>query len=115
MFEEYTGKSGVYLLHFDSPVGHAEHYMGYADDICLRVASHARGTSGARLPSTAFKRGIGFVIARVWEGATEADEARMKARRLRKASPAMRNNHKRGTGVKKYCPICKEIKKNGKQ
>ena len=33
----------VYLLHFDEPLSHAQHYMGWALDAADRVNDHLRG------------------------------------------------------------------------
>ncbi len=105
--------SGCYLLCFaDNPVAHAlaKHYLGYAINIAARVEKHRSGTA-ARLTSVLVERGGKFVVSRVWEGYTEAEEAKLKGRRMRKPSPAMKSNHKRGSGVAKHCPICKQRKK----
>lgn len=75
-----TGVPGVvYLLAFDSPVGHARHYRGWsAGDpsgwipglrsdsdpglLPARLRSHARG-SGSRLVAIASSRGTGWTLA----------------------------------------------------
>jgi predicted GIY-YIG superfamily endonuclease len=83
----------VYLLHFDRPItaGYpARHYLGYAVDLESRLARHHAG-NGARLVQVATERGIGFVLARTWEG-DKALERKLKAR---KGSPRL-------------CPICKK-------
>ncbi len=103
----------VYLLHFETPYKHARHYMGFAYNVERRIEEHRNG-NGARLMQAVVGAGIDFVIARTWEGCTEADEARLKDRRERKPSPAMRKtSSKRGKGGSRFCPICKEQKKNG--
>ena len=107
--------SGVYLLHFDEPVGHALHYCGWAEDMKRRIDEHRRGVSGAVLPRAAFIQGIGFTVSRVWVGATRGDEMRLKKKSHRPPSPAMRNTHKngRGSSVKVYCPICHPNNRRG--
>ena len=82
-------KSGVYLLHFHSPLGHASHYLGYADDIDRRIAMHHEGR-GARLTQVARERGITFTLARVWEGQDRNFERRLKNRK----------------NAPKLCPYC---------
>lgn len=60
----------VYLLHFHKPISHkhtCQHYVGYADDLALRIQKHSSG-HGARLTQVAKERGIGFDVVRVWEG-----------------------------------------------
>jgi predicted GIY-YIG superfamily endonuclease len=85
----------VYLLHFDPPVGHARHYIGWAKDAEARLAEHRTGRGG-RLPAVAAARGHEITIARTWEG-TRADERKLKRRH---ETPRM-------------CPICVEAKSTG--
>ena len=85
--------SGVYLLHFDSPFGHARHYTGFAEDIEARITKHRKG-NGSRLMSAVKAAGIGFTVARIWPGADRHFERRLK------------NWH----GASRYCPICKQRK-----
>lgn len=105
---EPPAAQGCYLLCFaHNPVAHAKHYLGYADDMAARIELHRKGKADARLTDALHRRGGTFVVARIWEGATEADEARLKCRSARKASPAMRKaEHKRGRSTGHYCPIC---------
>lgn len=84
--------SGVYLLHFHSPIsdGHTtQHYIGYASDIAARmIVHHCR--PDARLLQVAKERGIDFEVARIWEGAGRDFERKLK-------------DNKYGP---KICPIC---------
>lgn len=79
----------VYLLHFDHPYKHAQHYVGYAEDLARRLNHHADGT-GANLMKVIKQNGIGFTLARVWDGATRTDERKIK----------------NAGGGRRYCPIC---------
>lgn len=79
----------VYILHFDRPYQHARHYVGYADDVEDRIWHHRNGT-GARLMQVIRDAGIGFQIARIWEGADRTFERRLK-------------NCKH---TDRYCPMC---------
>jgi predicted GIY-YIG superfamily endonuclease len=83
----------VYLLHLDAPFGpphqQARHYLGFARDLEARLAHHAAGT-GANLLRHVRAAGIGWTLARVWEGKTRAFERSQK-----------RNGHA------KRCPICR--------
>jgi len=81
----------VYLLHFDRPIAHAQHYVGFTDNLKLRIQQHHNGRSGARLVSEFFNRRIDFVVARVWEDAGREFERHLKVKR------------KNVTGL---CPIC---------
>jgi predicted GIY-YIG superfamily endonuclease len=58
----------VYLLHFERPYRHARHYLGSAEDLEARLALHRAGRE-ARLLEVIAGAGIGFVVARTWEGA----------------------------------------------
>lgn len=80
----------VYLLHFDRPLGHAKHYLGWAYRLDERLAHHAAGT-GARILQVAIERGIGWTLARTWENVTRTREAQLKRR----------------GGRSRMCPICK--------
>lgn len=78
----------VYLLHFDRPLAHAQHYVGYARNLDQRLAMHQAGR-GARLMAALKAAGIGYTVARTWLG------DRYFERRL----------HKRH-GARRFCPIC---------
>lgn len=88
----------IYLLHLERPYRHARHYLGWTagEDLSPRLEAH-RGGSGARLMEGVAAAGIGFVLARAWEGKTRHDERRMKVR-----------------GQTRRCPVCKELKAEGK-
>jgi hypothetical protein len=77
-----------YLLHFDAPFGHARHYTGWASDLYGRLAHHG-GPGGANLLQHVAKAGIGWQLARTWDG------DRYLERRL-----------KRRGGATRRCPIC---------
>jgi predicted GIY-YIG superfamily endonuclease len=78
----------VYLLHFDTPFGHAKHYTGWARDLEARLEHHAKG-SGARLTQVVAAAGIGWSLARTWTNVDRYFERRQKAR-----------------GAARHCPIC---------
>ncbi|NJP11675.1 MAG: GIY-YIG nuclease family protein [Leptolyngbyaceae cyanobacterium RU_5_1] len=82
----------VYLLHFDrliSPNHTTQHYLGFAENLENRISQHRNG-SGSRLCAVAKERGIGFVLARTWEGDRQTE------RQL-----------KRQKGSPRLCPICR--------
>lgn len=84
----------VYLLHFERPISPnhtCQHYIGMANNLEARIAHHRKGTSKVRLLEVAKERGIGFVVARTWEGGKEL-ERELKNRK--KAS--------------ELCPICRQ-------
>lgn len=78
----------VYLLHFDQPYRHAQHYIGYASRLSERIQRHKNGT-GARLIEVITLQGIGFQVARTWHG-------------NRTLERQLKNQHKH----KALCPIC---------
>lgn len=77
----------VYLIHFDRPYMHAKHYLGWAQQLSLRLEHHRNGT-GSRLLQVVRAEGIDWKLARVWVG-NRALEKRLK-----------------GHSSTRYCPIC---------
>ena len=65
--------------------------FGSAEDLAKRLGEHRQGT-GARLTQVAKERGIGWDLARVWEGGLDG-------RKLEKNLKARHNG-------KALCPIC---------
>lgn len=64
----------VYLLHFERPYRHARHYMGSTANLSLRLDQHRAGLSKAgRLPQVFAQHGIGFTLARTWDGGRERE------------------------------------------
>jgi predicted GIY-YIG superfamily endonuclease len=82
--------STVYLLHFTERLAHAGHYLGSAGDLQARLTAHRDG-QGARLLAVCKERGIGFELARTWQGGREL-ERQLKRRH---AGPRL-------------CPICRQ-------
>lgn len=83
----------LYLLHFDPPVGRAQHYLGYTtpENLALRMTTHARG-HGAALTRRAFEQGSKVYFAR-----TFPDQDKHTERRLKQAGH-----------MKRLCPLCCE-------
>ncbi len=92
--KKYVGV--IYLLHFDMPLGHAQHYMGWTADLDTRLVRHASGHSAVLTEVFRSKR-IGFTLARCWRGTRDAE------RRLKR-----RHNGRR------LCPICSPKKGQGR-
>lgn len=86
------GITVVYLIHFDRPLHHARHYLGYCNGESLeqRIERHRRG-DGSRLMRAVVAAGIGFEVVRVWEEGDRALERRLK-------------NRKKSS---KLCPVCR--------
>jgi hypothetical protein len=87
----------IYLLHFVNANGrhvryrHAGHYTGWVHSsrfLAPRLGAHTDGT-GARLMAVIAEAGIGFQLARTWNG------DRYRERAL-----------KRQGGASRRCPIC---------
>ena len=86
-----AGRRGtIYLLHFARPYKHARHYLGFAENLEQRLAQHRAGR-GARLVQVVLGAGIGFEVARTWDG----------DRRLERRLKNQRNAPAR------LCPMCR--------
>lgn len=90
----------IYLIHFDEPISRGiltrtggevwtRHYIGYTAILGERLQRHRSG-GGANLLRVLRERGIGWRLARTWDG-TRHDERRLK--NWRKA--------------RKLCPVCR--------
>lgn len=79
----------VYLLHFDHPYGHARHYLGWTQDLQARLHEHRSGR-GARLLEVVTQAGIGFQLARTWQG-----------------TRALERSKKGQGGRARMCPVCR--------
>jgi predicted GIY-YIG superfamily endonuclease len=82
----------VYLIHFDEPFKHAEHYLGYSKDenFLARIEHHRKGT-GSALMRAVKNAGIGWNVVRQWPGMDGNFEQALK---------------KKGYHSKLLCPIC---------
>lgn len=64
----WRGKTGtIYLLHFEQPLKHARHYIGWTDNLDQRLRDHLKG-QGSRLVRAVVAAGIGVALARTWKG-----------------------------------------------
>lgn len=81
----------VYLLHFDKPLCHAKHYIGWTSDLTARIKAHRSG-NGGKLMAAVVAAGIGFCVARVWSNKTHEFEKYLKTRKE----------------SERFCPICSE-------
>lgn len=92
--------SCLYLLHFDRPLSHAQHYLGFTDhdDVQERIARHAKG-HGSRLCRAVAAAGIGWRLVRTWPGGDRTLERRLK-------------NRKNGPLL---CPVCMAAAGGGKR
>jgi predicted GIY-YIG superfamily endonuclease len=81
---------GVYILHFEKKIAHAQHYVGCSGDLLRRIEAHAKGHT-ARLCEVFFEQGIPFRVARLYI----VEDIRKAEKYIKK----MNNG-------KSYCPIC---------
>jgi hypothetical protein len=86
----------VYLLHFDQPIGntssktgYAQHYTGWAAELMARLDAH-RSHSDVKIMEAVRQAGIGWVLARTWQG------SRFRERQIKNQG-----------GASRYCPVCK--------
>ncbi len=80
-----------YLLHFERPYAHAQHYLGFAEQsVQRRITRHRKGL-GSPLVAAVVATNIPFVVARVWPDNSRSDERRLK---------------NRGSSSR-HCPICR--------
>lgn len=78
----------IYIIHFDSPYHHAQHYMGATDNVEKRLKMHLKGR-GSRLLRAVKCAGIDFKVVRTIDGSFK-DEMKLK----------------RGHNTRRLCPIC---------
>ena len=81
----------IYLIHFEKPLAHARHYIGFVDkprNLMNRMAYHKAGR-GSKLMKAVTEAGIDWGIVRKWEG-----DRHMERR-------------KKNRGAAGICPICK--------
>jgi len=79
----------VYLLHFDQPLHHARHYVGFTENLEKRLETHRKGI-GSKLVKAIVENGNDFVVARTWADGDRTFERHIK-------------NQKNGP---RFCPIC---------
>jgi len=72
-----TSMPYVYLIHFDKPLGHARHYVGYSANLTNRWLRHNQ-SSGSALLRACNQRGIKYHIARVWLDVEQSLERKIK-------------------------------------
>ena len=80
----------VYLLHYHDSLHHAQHYLGWTNDLRSRLRCHANGHRASSVLASEFaKRDIEFTLVRAWPGPLRFEK------RLKK----MKNN-------RMLCPVC---------
>ena len=88
----------VYLLHFDKPLCHAQHYIGWSkyhpEKKNGRIHHHRTG-NGSRLTKAIKNLNIGFTVAKIWGNADHKFEYDLKKKKC----------------ARLFCPICIKLKK----
>jgi predicted GIY-YIG superfamily endonuclease len=85
----------VYLIHFDKPLAHAQHYLGFVEsDLQQRIDKHKAGT-GAKILRAANIAGIGWNVVKVWEDGDRNFERSLKKKKKSSC----------------ICPVCLKKKK----
>ena len=79
----------VYLVHFGRKLKHAQHYIGYTNNLLSRIRRHVRG-DGSKLFKAFIDNKISFIVVRVWLGVDRKFERKLKNRK----------------NTPKFCPIC---------
>jgi predicted GIY-YIG superfamily endonuclease len=82
----------VYLLHFEKPLKHAQHYIGSTTDhgLARRMGEHATG-QGAKLTAAVARARIPMTLARLWYSPDRRLETKLKA----------------GRNARALCPVCR--------
>ena len=80
----------VYLIHFDRPLKHAQHYIGYTTDLDKRFHAHSCTGDGAKLLHAVRDAGIGFKVVNTWKDGDRSFERELKNKK----------------NAKWFCPIC---------
>ena len=83
----------VYLLHFEKPLSHAQHYLGSTKNLPYRLSQHRNG-EGSPLVKAVIEAGILVHLAGTWEGGRDLER-----------------KFKRRKNGRKLCPICQAEKR----
>lgn len=74
----------VYLIHLDTPLAHAQHYLGFVkNNLEQRVKRHRSG-QGAKMLKAANEAGIGWDVVRTWPDGDRTFERMLKNRKKSK-------------------------------
>ena len=81
----------VYLIHFQSKLHHAQHYIGFVEtDLLQRIELHL-SNKGAKLLAAVNNQGIRWQVVRIWLEGDRRMERKLK-------------NYKK---ARCFCPVCK--------
>jgi hypothetical protein len=102
----------VYLIHFDTKLCHAQHYIGYTNNLEQRTTEHtqSRGEYNKSTYPDGRKRnrdaliravndlGIGWEVVRTWEGDRTLEKKLKRQKKARRLCPVCRQNDKQNKG-----------------
>jgi hypothetical protein len=79
----------VYLLHFSRSLAHAQHYMGFSDDVAERLRVHASPSESShhRLMEVIREQGITFSLVRLWSGGRDFERSLKRRKEGRRLCP----------------------------
>lgn len=80
----------VYLLHFETPYEHAQHYLGFSKVLHERLELHRQGRSRVPLIRAVVDAGIKMTLVRTWESKDRHFERKLK----------------NGGHLRRLCPVC---------
>jgi predicted GIY-YIG superfamily endonuclease len=83
---ELTADTTVYIIHFERPFWHAQHYIGYTANLPRRIEQHRNGT-GAKLLRAITRRGIPWEVVRTWPGGPAFERALKNRKKSRDLCP----------------------------
>jgi len=78
----------VYLIHFNEPLHHARHYMGWTTNLIERLHAHETG-NGSRIMEVISDKEITWQLVRTWPGGR-----------------VLERQFKRQKHNPRFCPIC---------
>lgn len=84
--------SYIYVLHFDTPLSHARHYIGCTESLRQRLTAHAIG-AGSRICRELIERGVTFRLGGLYT---------CSHRRMRTLERTLKNQH----NSDRYCQLC---------
>jgi predicted GIY-YIG superfamily endonuclease/GNAT superfamily N-acetyltransferase len=85
----------IYVLHFDTPLAHARHYIGCTENLRARLTAHANG-AGSRICRELIKREIGWKLGGLYQCTHK------QMRRLERSLKDQKHSSR-------FCEICNSV------
>jgi len=64
-YQTFDTVGTVYLIHFETKLAHAQHYLGFTTDLEQRLKSHS-GKNGSKLMNAVNENEIKWSVSRTW-------------------------------------------------